>query len=74
MTMVELFKKIDECMTLNINSQKLKTYLSTKNLSEDQKEIIIYILEDKSFTLILDGNKIKAVKKYSEIIKISPNK
>lgn len=62
MTTVQLFKKIDECITLNLNAQKLKTYLSTKNLSEDQKEIITYILEDKDLQNMLDIRKIQAIK------------
>lgn len=63
MTMVELFKTIDESMILPSNAMELKTYLSGKNLSDDMKDSISYIIKDEKFTLILDGNKIKAVKK-----------
>lgn len=63
MTMVELFKTIDESMILPSNAMELKTYLSGKNLSDDMKDSISYIIKDENFTLILDGNKIKAVKK-----------
>ena len=63
MTMVELFKTIDESMILPSNVMELKTYLSGKNLSDDMKDSIAYIIKDENFTLILDGNKIKAVKK-----------
>ena len=64
MTMVKLFEKIDETITLNINAQKLKTYLTQKeNLSEDQKEIVMYILEDKDLQNMLDIKKIQAIKK-----------
>ena len=63
MTMVELFKTIDESMILPSNAMALKTYLGGKNLSDDMKDSISYIIKDENFTLILDGNKIKAVKK-----------
>ena len=64
MTMVELFKTIDESMILPSNAMELKTYLGKKNnLSDDMKDSISYIIKDENFTLILDGNKIKAVKK-----------
>lgn len=63
MTMVQLFKKIDETITLNLNAQKLKDYLVTKNPSDEQKEIILYILEDKDLQNMLDIRKIQAVKK-----------
>ena len=63
MTMVELFKTIDESMILPSNAMELKTYLSGKNISDDMKDSISYIIKDENFTLILDGNKIKAVKK-----------
>lgn len=61
--MVQLFKKIDETITLNLNAQKLKDYLVTKNPSDEQKEIILYILEDKDLQNMLDIRKIQAVKK-----------
>ena len=63
MTIVQLFEKIDNAMILPSNAMELKTYLGGKNLSDDQKEIIHYILEDKDLQNILDTNKIKAVKK-----------
>ena len=63
MTTVQLFEKIDEAITLNINAQKLKEYLGTKNLSEDQKEIILNILEDKDLQNMLDIRKIQSIKK-----------
>ena len=63
MTMVQLFEKIDETMTLNLNSQKLKEYLGRKNLSEDQKEIVSHILEDKDLQNMLDIRKIQSIKK-----------
>ena len=63
MTMVELFKTIDESMILPSNAMELKTYLGGKSLSDDLKDSISYIIKDENFTLILDGNKIKAVKK-----------
>ena len=63
MTMVQLFEKIDESMTLNINAQKLKTYLSTTNLSANQKESISHILEDKDLQNMLDIRKIQEIKK-----------
>ena len=63
MTMTQLFETIDKSMILPSNAMELKTYLSGKNLSDDLKDSISYIVEDKNFTLILDGNKIKAVKK-----------
>lgn len=72
MTMVQLFESIDNALILPSNAMVLKTYLGAKNLSDDMKESISYIVKDEGFNLILDGNKIKAVKNYSEIIKISP--
>lgn len=62
MKMVELFEKIDEKMTLKLNADKLKTYLMQKDISEDQKEIINYILEDKDLQNMLDIKKIQAIK------------
>ena len=63
MTMVELFKTIDNSMILPSNAMKLKTYLGGKNLSDDMKDSIAYIVKDQNFTLILDTSKIKEVKK-----------
>ena len=63
MTTVQLFEKIDETMALNLNAQKLKEYLGTKNLSEDQKEIVLNILEDKDLQNMLDIRKIQSIKK-----------
>ena len=63
MKMSELFEIIDNSMILPSNAMELKTYLSGKNFSDDMKDSIAYIVEDKNFTLILDGNKIEAVKK-----------
>ena len=63
MTMIELFETIDKAMILPSNAMALKTYLGGKSLSDDMKASVAYIVEDKNFTLILDGNKIKAVKK-----------
>ena len=63
MTTVQLFEKIDETMVLNLNAQKLKEYLGTKNLSEDQKEIVLNILEDKDLQNMLDIRKIQSIKK-----------
>ena len=63
MKMSELFEIIDNSMILPSNAMELKTYIGSKNLSDDIKDSIAYIVQDKNFTLILDGNKIKAVKK-----------
>lgn len=63
MTMVQLFESIDNAMILPSNAMKLKTYLGGKNLSDDMKDSIAYIVKDQNFTLILDTSKIKAVKK-----------
>ena len=45
---------------------KLQTYLMQKDISEDQKEIIVYILEDKDPQNMLDIKKIQAIKKLFE--------
>ena len=45
---------------------QLQTYLMQKDISEDQKEIIVYILEDKDPQNTLDIKKIQAIKKLFE--------
>ena len=64
MTMVQLFENIDNAMTLKFNAKNLKTYLMQKDVvTEQQKEIILYILEDKDLQNMLDIRKIQAVKR-----------
>lgn len=63
MTMIELFETIDKAMILPSNAMALKTYLGGKNLSDDMKDSIAYIVKYQNFTLILNTSKIKAVKK-----------
>ena len=45
---------------------QLQTYLIQKDISEDQREIIVYILEDKDPKNMLDIKKIQAIKKLFE--------
>ena len=45
---------------------QLQTYLIQKDISEDQREIIVYILEDKDPQNMLDIKKIQAIKKLFE--------
>ena len=62
--MVQLFENIDNAMTLKFNAKNLKTYLMQKDVvTEQQKEIILYILEDKDLQNMLDIRKIQAVKR-----------